>query len=104
MLRFVLRHFTAILILAAIAAWALFYLPQSPTFAVLQMKRAIDARAGDAAANYVDFESVVKNAGHEMVHKQTGRDPMSAILANAPIHLLTKPIAQTAKPSPCPQL
>ena len=97
MLRFVLRHFTAILILVAIAAWALFYLPQSPTFAVLQMKRAIDARTGDAAANYVDFESVVKNAGHEMVQKQTGGDPMSSMLGNAAIDLFTKPMAQIAK-------
>jgi hypothetical protein len=97
MLRFALRHFTAILILGAFAAWAFFYLPQSPTFAVLQMKRAIDARNGDAAANYVDFESVVKNAGHEMVQKQTNGDPMSAMLGNAAIDLFTKPMAQIAK-------
>src|SRR6202158_301171 len=97
MLRFALRHFTAILIIAAVAAWALFYLPQSPSYAVLRMKQAIDARNGEAAANYVDFESVVKNAGHEMVQKQTGGDPMSAMLGNAAIDMFTKPMAQIAK-------
>ena len=59
-MRFVLRHFTAILILAAVAAWAVFYLPNSPTWAVLRLKQNIDARDGDEAAKYVDFESVVK--------------------------------------------
>ena len=96
MFRFVFRHFTAILILAAVAGWAMFYLPYTPTFAVLRMKQAIDARNGDEAAKYVDFESVVKNAGHEMVQKQGGTDPLSAMLGNAAIDLLTKPMAQVA--------
>ena len=63
MLRFVLRHFTAILILAAISAWAVFYLPNTPSWAVLKMKQAIDAHDGEGASQYVDFESVVKHAG-----------------------------------------
>jgi hypothetical protein len=98
-MRFVLRHFTAILILAAVAGWALFYLPYTPTWAVLRMKQAIDARDGDEAAKYVDFESVVRNAGREMVQKQGGTDPLSSMLGNAAIDLLTKPMAQVAKSS-----
>jgi hypothetical protein len=98
-MRFVLRHFTAILILAAIAGWAVFYLPYTPTWAVLRMKQAIDARDGDEAAKYVDFESVVRNAGREMVQKQGGTDPLSSMLGNAAIDLLTKPMAQVAKSS-----
>jgi hypothetical protein len=97
MLRFVLRHLTAILIIVAIAVWALVYLPQSPSFAVFRMKQAIDARNGDAAANYVDFESVVKHAGYEMVQKRGGGDPMSSMIGNAAIDLFTKPMAQIAK-------
>ena len=93
-MRFVFRHFTAILILAAVAGWALFYLPNSPSWAVLRLKQAIDARNGNEAAKYVDFESVVKNAGHEMVQKQAGTDPLSAMLGNAAIDVLTKPMAQ----------
>jgi len=93
-MRFVLRHFTAILILAALAGWALCYLPQTPSFAVFRLKQAIDARNGDEAAKYVDFESVVKNAGREMVQKQGGTDPLSAMLGNAAIDLLSKPMAQ----------
>jgi hypothetical protein len=96
-MRFVLRHFTAILILAAVAGWAIFYLPYTPTWAVLRMKQAIDARDGDEAAKYVDFESVVRNAGREMVQKQGGTDPLSSMLGNAAIDLLTKPMAQVAK-------
>jgi len=96
-MRFVLRHFTAILILAALAGWATFYLPYTPTWAVLRMKQAIDARDGDEAAKYVDFESVVRNAGREMVQKQGGTDPLSSMLGNAAIDLLTKPMAQVAK-------
>ena len=97
MLRFALRHFTAILIIVAIAVWALVYLPQSPSFAVFRMKQAIDARNGEEAAKYVDFESVVKHAGYEMVKKRGGGDPMSSMIGNAAIDLFTKPMAQIAK-------
>ncbi len=96
-MRFILRHFTAILILAAVAGWAIFYLPNSPTWAVLRLKQSIDARDGNEAAKYVDFESVVKNAGKEMVQKQGGTDPLSAMLGNAAIEMLSKPMAQVAQ-------
>jgi len=97
MFRFIFRHFTAMLILAALAGWALFYLPQTPSWAVLRLKQAVDAREGDEAAKYVDFESVVKKAGNEMVQNQGGSDPLSAMLGNAAIELLAKPMAQLAK-------
>src|SRR5258708_13369260 len=97
-MRFVLRHFTAILILAAVAGWAVFYLPYTPSWAVLRLKQAIDARDGNEAAKYVDFESVVKNAGREMVQKQAGADPLRAMLGNASIDRLTKPTAHLAPP------
>jgi hypothetical protein len=96
-MRFLLRHFTAILILVAVAGWALFYLPGTPSWAVLRLKQNIDARDGDEAAKYVDFESVVKKAGQEMVQKQGGTDPLSAILGNAAVEMLSKPMAQVAK-------
>lgn len=96
-MRFIFRHFTAILIVAAIAGWAVFYLPNSPTWAVLRLKQSIDARDGNEAAKYVDFESVVKNAGKEMVKKQSGTDPLSAMLGNAAIEMLSKPMAQVAQ-------
>ncbi len=96
-MRFVLRHFTAILILAAVGGWALFYLPDTPSWAVLRMKQAIDARDGDEAAKYVDFESVVRHAGYEMVQKQGGTDPLSAMIGNAAIDLLNKPMAQVTQ-------
>ncbi len=96
-MRFVFRHFTAILILAAVAGWAVYYLPYTPTWAVLRMKQAIDAHDGDEAAKYVDFESVVKHAGQEMVKKQGATDPLSAMLGNAAIDLLSKPMAQVTQ-------
>lgn len=93
-MRFLLRHSTAILILVAIAGWAVFYLPHTPSFAVLKLKQAIDARDGDEAAKYVDFESVVTKAGQEMVQKQGGNDPLSSMIGNAAVSLLAKPLAQ----------
>jgi hypothetical protein len=96
-MRFVLRHSTAILILAAIAGWAVFYLPHTPSFAVLRLKQAIDARDGDEAAKYVDFESVVTKAGQDMVQKQGGGDPLSALIGNAAIGLVAKPLADFAQ-------
>jgi len=39
----------------------------------------------------------VKKAGNEMVQKQGGSDPLSAMLGNAAIELLAKPMAQLAK-------
>ena len=97
MLRFAMRHFTSILIVAAIAAWAFFYLPQTPSFAVYQMKQAIDARNGEAAARYIDFENVVKHAGYEEVQKRGGGNPISSMIGNAMIDAFTKPLAQLAK-------
>jgi Protein of unknown function (DUF2939) len=96
-MRFMLRHSTAILILAAIAGWGVFYLPYTPTWAVLRLKQAIDARDGDEAAKYVDFESVVTKAGQDAVQKQGGNDPLSAMLGNAAVSLFAKPVAQFAQ-------
>jgi hypothetical protein len=93
MLRFAARHFTAILLIGALGWWTLFYLPSTPTFAVLQLKRAIDARNGEAAAKYVDFDSVVKRAGYEMVEKRGGHDPFGDLLGKGAIDLFSGPMA-----------
>jgi hypothetical protein len=71
-MRFALRHWTAILIILLIAGWAIFYLPGTPSYAVFELKQAIDARNGAAAATYVDFKKVVQNAGYEVVQNQNG--------------------------------
>jgi len=93
MLRFAARHITAILLIGALGWWILFYLPSTPTFAVLQLKRAIDARNGEAAAKYVDFDSVVKRAGYEMVDKRGGRDPFGDLLGKGAVDLFSGPMA-----------
>jgi hypothetical protein len=69
-MRFAMRHWTAILIIVVVAGWALFYLPTTPSYAIFQLKQKIDALDGDAAATYVDFQQVVRNAGYEMVQGQ----------------------------------
>lgn len=81
MARFALRHWTALLIIVAVAAWALFYLPNTPSYAVFELKHDIDARNGNAAAQHVDFQQVVRNAGYEMVQNNNANpnDP-SALL------------------------
>src|SRR5260370_5789626 len=70
MLDCALRHWTALLIIIVMAGWAIFYLPDTPSYAVFQLKQAIDARNGEAAAQYVDFQKVVRNAGYEMVSQR----------------------------------
>jgi len=96
MIRFALRHWTGILLTIVLLWWALMYVPASPSFAVFQMKRAIDARDGEAAARYVNFESVVKHAGYEMV-RQKASDPLSQMVGQGAIDLFSKPLAQAAR-------
>jgi hypothetical protein len=93
--RFLLRHWTAVLLLVVALGWAFFYLPQTPTFAVMQLKRAIDARDGDRAARFVDFQSLVRNAGMEMVQNQTGSgDPLTDFLGKSAVQLFSAPAAR----------
>ncbi len=93
--RFLLRHWTAVLLVVLAAGWAVFYLPGTPTFAVLQMKLAIDARDGDRAARFVDFQSIVRNAGMQMVQNQTGSgDPLADFIGKGAIQLFTAPAAR----------
>lgn len=92
--RFLLRHWTAVLLLVLVTGWAVFYLPQTPTFAVLQLKLAIDARDGDRAAQFVDFQSVVRSAGMQMMQNQTGSgDPLSDFIGKGAVQLLSAPAA-----------
>jgi hypothetical protein len=96
MMRFAIRHWTGILITIVLLWWALIYMPASPSFAVFQLKRAIDARDGEAAARYVNFESVVKNAGYEMVQEKAS-DPLSQMVGKGAIDLFSKPLAQATR-------
>jgi hypothetical protein len=96
MMRFAIRHWTGILITIVLLWWTLIYLPASPSFAVFQLKRAIDARDGDAAARYVNFESVVKHAGYEMVQEKAN-DPLSQMVGKGAIDLFSKPLAQATR-------
>jgi hypothetical protein len=94
---FALRHWTSILIAAALAAWAIFYLPDTPSFAVVRLKQAIDARDGDGAAGYVDFQKVVRNAGYEMVQDQnsgtSGGDVIGQLIGKGAVDLFSGPMA-----------
>jgi Protein of unknown function (DUF2939) len=95
MVRFLLRHWTAVLLLGAVAAWAVFYMPDTPAFAVLELKVAIDNRDGDRAVQFVDFQSVVRNAGMQMVQKQANSsDPLEQFLGSGAIQLFTGPAAR----------
>jgi Protein of unknown function (DUF2939) len=83
-MRFALRHWTTILIVVLIAGWAIFYLPTTPSYAIFELKQAIDARNGNAAASYIDFKKVVENAGHEVIANQdsgSGGSDASNIIA-----------------------
>jgi hypothetical protein len=97
-MRFVLRHWTAILIILVIGGWGIFYLPNSPSFAIAQLKRSIDARDGNGAATYVDFQKVVRNAGYEMVEgdnsgSDSGSNLLGQLLGKGAVDLFSGPMA-----------
>ena len=93
MARFALRNVTAILIAIVFGWWSIFYIPASPTWAVMRLKQAVDARDGNRAAQYVDFPSVVQHAGEEMVKQKAADNPLGALIGQAAVHLFNKPIA-----------
>jgi hypothetical protein len=98
MVRFALRHWTAILIMLVVAGWAIFYLPNTPSYTIFQLKQAIDARDGNSAAHYIDFQKVVRNAGYEMVQGQHGgsADPSNIVgqlLGKGAVDLFSGPMA-----------
>lgn len=95
--RLALRHWTGILVTLALLWWALFYLPKTPAFAVVELKRAIDARDGGAAARYVDFESVVRHAGYEIVNRQGANSPLSRFFGKGAVDVFTRPMAQIVR-------
>jgi hypothetical protein len=101
MSRFALRHWTSILIVVALAAWAVFYLPDTPSFALFQLKQSIDARDGAGAARYVDFQQVVRNAGYEMVDDPNAPGDAGGILGQfigkGAVDLLSGPMAALLK-------
>jgi hypothetical protein len=88
------RHPIGILVVIVIVGWALFYVPNTPSFAIYQLKQAIDARDGATAATFVDFASVVKNAGYEMLQQNAkGNDVIAALVGKGAIDLLAAPMA-----------
>lgn len=100
MLRFVWRHAIGVLIVIVIAGWALLYVPGTPSWAVFQLKQAIDARDGAAAAQFVDFTSVVRNAGYEMVQQNAdkgGGGVLGALVGKGAVDLLAQPTAAVLK-------
>jgi hypothetical protein len=94
MARFAIRHWTALLVIVVVAGWGLLYLPGTPSWAVYQLKRAIDRRDGAVAASYVNFPSVVRNAGYEMVQKKAGPDNLlGQIVGKGAVDMFAKPVA-----------
>jgi hypothetical protein len=89
---FISRHAIGVLIALVICGWALFYVPTTPSYAIYQLKQAIDARDGATAATFVDFPSVVKNAGYEML-QQNSKDVMTAMIGKSAVDLLSAPVA-----------
>lgn len=104
MTRFALRHWTAVLIILVFAGWAIFYLPDTPSYAIFELKHAIDNRDGNAAAAYIDFPKVVRNAGYEMVQEQSssgGSNNVSSalgqLIGKGAVDLFSGPMAALLK-------
>jgi len=89
---FISRHAIGVLVVLVVAGWALFYVPTTPSYAIYQLKQAIDAHDGATAATFVDFPSVVKNAGYEML-QQNSKDPVTAMIGKGAVDLLSAPVA-----------
>ena len=91
---FISRHAIGVLIVLVVAGWALFYVPTTPSYAIYQLKQAIDARDGATAATFVDFASVVKNAGYEMLQQNSqANDVITALVGKGAVDLLSAPMA-----------
>ncbi|HEY2664108.1 MAG TPA: hypothetical protein VGI47_07185 [Candidatus Binataceae bacterium] len=94
-MKFLIRHWTVSLVSVAVLAWAVFFVPNTPTFAVIELTRAIRNRNPDAAVQFVDFDSVVKHAGYQMADRQkSANDPFSQLLTRGAVEIFYKPIAQ----------
>ena len=93
-----LRHWTATLVALVLAAWALFYMPNTPSYAVFQLKQAIDARDGSRAVRFINFPSVARHAAAEIVAQQVGNgDPLGSMIGNGAAQLLSSPAAELAR-------
>jgi hypothetical protein len=91
---FISRHAIGVLIFLVVAGWALFYLPTTPSYAIYQLKQAIDARDGATAATFVDFASVVRSAGYEMLQQNSkANDVITALVGKGAVDLLSGPMA-----------
>ena len=91
---FISRHAIGVLVILVIAGWALFYVPTTPSYAIYQLKQAIDARDGATAATFVDFPSVVKNAGYEMLQQNSqANDVITTLVGKGAVDLLSAPMA-----------
>jgi hypothetical protein len=100
--RFAVRHWTAILVILILAGWAVFYLPNTPSFAIYQLKQAVDARDGNGAARFIDFQQVVRNAGDEMTQDDSGSgssapDIIGQIVRKGAVELFSGPMAALLK-------
>jgi hypothetical protein len=95
--RFIVRHFTAILVVLVLGWWAIFYLPNAPTWTVIWLRAAVQNRDADAAARYIDFQSVVQNAAKDVVAQDTEKNPLGAFIGQAAVQLFSQPMAQMAE-------
>jgi hypothetical protein len=93
-MNFISRHAIGVLVVLVIAGWALFYVPTTPSYAIYQLKQAIDERDGATAATFVDFPSVVKNAGYDMLqHNSQANDVITALVGKGAVDMLSAPLA-----------
>src|SRR5260370_10528646 len=91
---FISRHAMGVLIVLVVAGWGLFYVPAPPSIAIHQLKQAIDGRDGATAATFVDFPSVVKNAGYEMLQQNSqANDVITTLVGKGAVDLLSAPMA-----------
>lgn len=97
MARFITRHITAIVVTIVVGWWAVFYLPASPTWAVFWLRNAVENRDGDAAAQYIDFQSVIQHAAKDVMQEDAAKNPLGAFVGQAAVQMLSGPLSQMAE-------
>jgi len=88
--------------------WLLFYLPDSPSYALYRFETKIEAHDGDGAARFVDFESVTRalmNSAVEARRESESEQPpggggarlFGEAIARGIISLMVKPVSKVAE-------
>lgn len=81
-----------------VVSWALLYIPRTPSFALVRLKLAVDARQGESAARFVGFRRLVRNAGYQLVRERArSGDVVTGLIGKGAVDMLVAPLAEAVR-------